>query len=412
MNVKFKMPKFGRHLTGGTMAKEILMTVIGTTISIVLTFGTAGWLERKQMKISGRQTAMMVILDIDESVKAMKELAKWEDDNFKVAQYVMGRLQELDSLSEDTLYMVYNFFCQGDQMMFDDSREKIFHSSQESWKNINNPQFIDVVQQFYYSRRQQQEYRNTHYLFREPLSKDEQYAYLLTSPDQSITTILPEVLPKVYADPKTKIFLDYSPRRQMYYNTVADEWKNMGNQCRFLMGITNEELQKYVEKSEHTGSRASKRQLTGTWTADVSEAIEEITFRRDGTLTHTNIMEIPAHFYTGSLKRSIFMEGTWSIEGDSLVRRYPLAAQRYEIDKSGVSINDDATREDAERYISEWETTIAQYNEQMSADTTVLIRTNAAYIDDTGDMIELNSVSVDENGEVKNTKIYMIRKKE
>ena len=48
MNVKFKMPKFGRKLTGSGMVKELLLTTLATTISIVLTFGTAALLEHKQ----------------------------------------------------------------------------------------------------------------------------------------------------------------------------------------------------------------------------------------------------------------------------------------------------------------------------------------------------------------------------
>ena len=41
MNVKFKMPKFDRQLTGKGWWKELALTFIATTISIVLTFGTA-----------------------------------------------------------------------------------------------------------------------------------------------------------------------------------------------------------------------------------------------------------------------------------------------------------------------------------------------------------------------------------
>jgi hypothetical protein len=41
MNIKFNMPKFRRKLEWGGMAKELLLTFIGTTLSIVLTFGTA-----------------------------------------------------------------------------------------------------------------------------------------------------------------------------------------------------------------------------------------------------------------------------------------------------------------------------------------------------------------------------------
>ena len=50
MNVKFKMPKFGRKWTKKTWWKELLLTFLGTTISIVLTFGTTHWLDLKAKK--------------------------------------------------------------------------------------------------------------------------------------------------------------------------------------------------------------------------------------------------------------------------------------------------------------------------------------------------------------------------
>ena len=37
MDAKFKMPKLGRKLTGSGMLKELLLTTLATTISIVLT---------------------------------------------------------------------------------------------------------------------------------------------------------------------------------------------------------------------------------------------------------------------------------------------------------------------------------------------------------------------------------------
>lgn len=48
MNAKFKMPKFGRDISGKGWFKELLLTFLGTTISIVLTFGTAQYFEQKQ----------------------------------------------------------------------------------------------------------------------------------------------------------------------------------------------------------------------------------------------------------------------------------------------------------------------------------------------------------------------------
>ena len=72
MNVKFKMPKFGRKLTGSSMLRELLLTTLATTISIVLTFGTAAFLEHKQQEKNRRQITLMVISDIYDFARVME----------------------------------------------------------------------------------------------------------------------------------------------------------------------------------------------------------------------------------------------------------------------------------------------------------------------------------------------------
>ena len=72
MNVKFKMPKFGRKLTGGGMVKELLLTILATTISIVLTFGTAHYIEVRQAEQTRRLMALTLIKDIDETLAIVK----------------------------------------------------------------------------------------------------------------------------------------------------------------------------------------------------------------------------------------------------------------------------------------------------------------------------------------------------
>ena len=102
MNVKFKMPKFGRKLTGGGMVKELLLTTLATTISIVLTFGTARFIEKRQAEQAQRQTAMMLIHDIDESVAVLESLAESEEKQKSAIQYVIDHYDQIDSLPKDT----------------------------------------------------------------------------------------------------------------------------------------------------------------------------------------------------------------------------------------------------------------------------------------------------------------------
>ena len=89
MNVKFRMPKFGQMQGGKSMLRELLMTTLGTTISIVLTFGTAAWLDQRQQAKNRRQTAMMVLSNIEDFVRNMRyvdsTLVEWDSTLTRIA---------------------------------------------------------------------------------------------------------------------------------------------------------------------------------------------------------------------------------------------------------------------------------------------------------------------------------------
>lgn len=89
MNAKFKMPKFGRNLTIRGWIKELLLTFIATTISIVLTFGTAAYLEDRQTVKARRMMAMTIINDIDQSLEIIKKRKDAEEKGHEAACYVI-----------------------------------------------------------------------------------------------------------------------------------------------------------------------------------------------------------------------------------------------------------------------------------------------------------------------------------
>lgn len=388
------------------------MTFIGTTISIVLTFGTAQWLETKQKRAAGRQTAMMVILDIEESVEVLRELAEAEEENNNLARYVREHIDQIDSISDDTLFTVFSNLMQDNSDVFDDSREKIFHSSQDTWKNIDNEQFIDLVQQFYFSRRANQDVINNNYIFMAPISKEKYYQYMLAAPSHELGLVLKDLLRKLLAEPETTLFLSYSSWRQTQFMEIADKWKTISNRCKFLMGITNEELQAFVDDQEHTGRLVKKSDLIGNWISDTSEnSYDEITFRRDGTMTHKCISRQTYSIFTGRFVVTNVMEGTWTIEGDSLIRLYPRSGQHIEVDDSQISYSPE-NKENIETFIERNRASAAEFNEQSKNDTTVLRRANAAYIDDSEQMVELNSIQTDDDGEPTKYRSYMVRKQD
>jgi hypothetical protein len=79
MNVKFKMPKFGRNLTGNGWIKELLLTTLGTAIGLGLTIFVNDKVENAHQRSAQRETAIMAVCDIDEIVRGLKDEMQLED---------------------------------------------------------------------------------------------------------------------------------------------------------------------------------------------------------------------------------------------------------------------------------------------------------------------------------------------
>ena len=149
MNVKVRMPKLGKKLrTKKYWIKELLMTILATSISIVLTFGSANLVEGRHKKQAQRRMAMMIIHDIDESIKQMEQadslLRKYHDLQFEVLE---GRysgplgIASVMLASNDPSYI-----------KFAHTTEHIFTSNVDTWSTIGKVDFIDNVSGCYILR--------------------------------------------------------------------------------------------------------------------------------------------------------------------------------------------------------------------------------------------------------------------
>ena len=152
MNVKFKMPKFGRNLSGKGWFKELLMTTLATTISIVLTFGTAQYIEDRQTEQARRMMAMTIIDDIDQSLEVIKKRKDAEEKGHEASCYLIENMDRLESIGEDMLQLFINYvtYASSDpDMEFKTMNENIFNSSQDTWRKLNDRKFLNNVQKFY-----------------------------------------------------------------------------------------------------------------------------------------------------------------------------------------------------------------------------------------------------------------------
>ena len=107
------------------MLKEMAMTIIATTISIILTFGSSSIIEKRQKEKNRRQTVMMVIHDIEENASIFREMLDDEKENIELAHYVINNIDNIDIIPWDTITKVYDYLLEGNGFRLDESKEKL-----------------------------------------------------------------------------------------------------------------------------------------------------------------------------------------------------------------------------------------------------------------------------------------------
>lgn len=345
MNVKFKMPKFGRKLTGGSMMKELLLTILGTTISIVLTFGTAHYLEQRQAEEVRRLMAMTLINDIDESIKTVQKIMEDDEKKYYISQYLMENIDRLDSFSYDTLGCFFDYVIptlNPDNMDFKKNNELILNSSQDTWRTLNDKKFFKNVQDFYNDRADFERRCKEDVFFQKPISREEEYQMFMDSNDLRSQETYIAICRKFLQSIRVQNYVGYSRQRMHFFNKFLKRAVNLNEENKFLMNITEQDLEDFVNETYRTVHSVKEKDLVGTWETVIpnDNCQESFEFLKDHTLT-THYVE---YFDCGSLGKMILrysIAGTWAIEGDSLVMDFNMKSYKHEIDENGVTYTPD-----------------------------------------------------------------------
>jgi len=413
MNVKFRMPKLKGNPKSTNIVKELVLTTIATTISIILTFGTAHYFEQKQKKADARLMAMMVIYDMDNTAKQLREAGESNANQAEFARYVWENFARLDSIEEDMMkpavsYIVQESSAQRDYPL-DDASEKIFLSSQDSWKNINNPGFIDAVQHFYVERHQFFDYINSSPDFRKPIDSDEHFRFLSGCKDimhfyrQSLIDRLREFMPRN----DVQLYLLFSNNRQLTLKDFASRIEQTSTKCKFMMGITDQELDEYVKLQQQAGKRAKESDLMGRWYLKKEKNVEIFyEFSADHTYKKMVLYHVVNDDFNGIAEISIIDNGTWELRGDSLFTvREP--AVKYNVDASKITAKPGKEAE-TKGFVNYWSDYGANL-EKTSAAGGPVSANYAVSIDETETKLEMKWTTTNEEGKESTSSVYLIR---
>ena len=143
MNVKVKMPQMGSMKNGG-WKKELLLSVVATTISIVLTFGTASYLEKRQQKENRKQVAILIVNDLRAYTDNMRgtDTVSLIPKREAFARLAAMPADSIRMLSEEEALPYFTALMQDFFVYRDKSIERVYSSSISTFRDLGTFEFI------------------------------------------------------------------------------------------------------------------------------------------------------------------------------------------------------------------------------------------------------------------------------
>lgn len=152
MNIKLHTPKSLKKGSGMSSVKQFLLSILATTVSIVLTFGSAAIVDRNKKAAAKKEMVMMVISDMDNTIELLERV----DTALRKAKNLQLELATSPELY-DSLCTYFPALSTWTLIDFPETSEKIFTTSIETFNTIGDVNFVDEVSSFYMSRHQYKE---------------------------------------------------------------------------------------------------------------------------------------------------------------------------------------------------------------------------------------------------------------
>ena len=217
MNIKLHTPKSLKSGSGLANLKQFLMSVVATTISIILTFGTAYFVDKNKKENEKLEIAKMIIFDMDQTIKKIQANDSLFDSVCQIQLQVAQNPACLDSLRLG-LVDVANI----GMIKFSETTERVFSTSIETFNTIGNANFVDAATKFYICR---QSYKDD---IVGAISRDlEEHSILMS--------------------PKALFQFDLAEYRLSHHNYLR-LMKQYRNYCMQLLSISEEDMKEFAER--------------------------------------------------------------------------------------------------------------------------------------------------------------------
>lgn len=193
--------------------KRFLMSLLATTVSIVLTFGTTAIVDRKKQRAEKREMVLMVMYDMRESLRECEESQERLRAFCDLQVDLVAHPEKFPGGSVDLLALL-------PILTYTTTTENIFKSNIETISTIGNILFVETVSSFYNWR---------------DMYKTETVEKFFSKGTKAIGS---------YEDLSAFDAPYYPYYGEMYYNTM----KRFFEECKALMKVSEEDLEVFSEE--------------------------------------------------------------------------------------------------------------------------------------------------------------------
>ena len=223
--------------------KYILYTFIGTTLSIVLTFGTGMLVEKNKQKKERELTAMMVMGNIENFAQRLDLVSDRLSYRDTLATMLLNIPEDsVDAPEYAEMVMSTQNVLSCPVLTYDKTVEQIFSNSIETWKNMGNFMFIDNVGECFNSMK----YITDDYMeFANSMAdivsliRDNANSY----PGKTIFS-------KILLSKEFRENVQGLHRRASYCKYMAEVVRYYNSVNMVLMKVTKEEVQQFIDEHE------------------------------------------------------------------------------------------------------------------------------------------------------------------
>ena len=320
---------------------QFFISILGTAIGVALTFGVNGMVERSKKAQAQRLTAIMVIHDIDCTIDLFKEWKQNEELGAQVLQDAMKNRDRIGEIPADSLSgFLSQLVGQDVDYHFDTSKEKIFNSGLDTWQNLGNMKFMDNVHGFYYDRQRYQELINQSETWCAPIPWEEYIQLRMegSRDPQNFDELVRSFLKKKLYDKRVEYYAEASFYRVQKLKESIDSWTRINEENKFLMGITDKELDDYIHHIDNNGEAVTGRKLKGTWVLSKESQRQQYVFAANHSFTSHRTDTVKGRWggFSGDFTTLLSYSGTWEMKGDSLILIVEPKSFDYDVDRSGL----------------------------------------------------------------------------